>query len=260
MAVADRHPPEAPIHRGPPRPTSPPESDDGIAAERDRMGSHPFLLAFREGAFSLDFARQIASMQVGYNLEVIVALTRMRRTLAHHPAFVWKFLDPLLATEFGGDLDAVGLHQQGVSHVKMIYDLTRSLGMEGAALRAWGPEASRFFDEALNGLIGGACPAAAMGALYANEVFATAWYPALFEGFQAFSNRCDTALDLVFLESHGGAIELSHVEHVVQLLNYREALGLERAAFSDGYRRFSAALERKFTALHQQLMDERGAA
>lgn len=233
-----------------------PSNQAEIEGERTRMGQHPFLLSFRDGTFSLGFARQVAAMQVGYNLNVIVGLTQMRRGLVDHPAFICEFLDPLLATEFGADLDAVGLEQQGTTHIKTIFDLVRSLDMSAEDCRAWGEAASRFFDEALLGLLGGDSPAAAMGALFANEVFATAWYPVYHEGFRRFSLKHGIPVDLVFLKSHGSEIELAHVEHVFQLLAYREAFQYELDAFADGYLRFSAALERKFASLHARLVDD----
>ncbi|MEZ4383504.1 MAG: hypothetical protein R3A79_19395 [Nannocystaceae bacterium] len=216
------------------------------------MSDHPFLREFRDGTFSLPLAKAMAAMQVGYNLDVIVALTRMRRRLADHPEFICDLLDPLLATEFGGDLESVGLRQHGVTHIKSIYDLTDSLGMSAAERRMWGDAASRFFDEALTGIIGGDCAATAMGGLFANEVFATAWYPAYLEGFLSFSRRTGLDLDLTFLASHS-EIEVAHVEHVSQLLAWRDRLDVDRDAFEAGYRAFSAALERKFSALREQL-------
>lgn len=233
-----------------------PLNEKDIEAERRRMGQHPFLVEFVRGSFSMDFAKQIAAMQVGYNLDVIVALARLRKGLVGHPQFICEFLDPLLATEFGANLDSVGLAQQGTTHIKMVFDLVRSLDMNAEDCRAWGEAASRFFDEALLGLIGGEHPAEAMGALFANEVFATAWYPAYYEGFRLFSEKHGLPTDLEFLRSHGREIELAHVEHVFQLLAYREAFGFEMDAFANGYRRFSDALERKFSSLHQRLIGE----
>lgn len=232
-----------------------PYDESGLQVERGRMSGHPFLREFKKGTFSLRLAKQIAAMQVGYNLDVIVALTRMRRRLADHPEFICDLLDPLLATEFGADLESVGVRQQGITHIKTIYDLTDSLGLSAEERRAWGDAASRFFDEALTGLIGGGCAATAMGGLFANEVFATAWYPAYFEGFLRFSRRAGLDLDLFFLESHS-EIEVAHVEHVSQLLAWRERLDVDPDAFEAGYRAFSAALERKFWSLHEQLASD----
>jgi hypothetical protein len=114
-----------------------------------------FLCAFTTGEFSVSFAKRIIATQFGYNFEFLTALTKMRKNFALYPDFICQFLDPHMATEFGANLEIVGLKQYGKTHIKMIYELAQSLTMTTEELSDWGKDAQIFFDRAILGLIGG---------------------------------------------------------------------------------------------------------
>lgn len=224
-----------------------------VLSEQERFRKHPFLVSFQTGEFSTTFAKRIVATQLGYNFEFIKALTMMRRNFALHPNFVCKFLDPHLATEFGANLDSVGLKQSGTTHIQMIYDLASSLEMNPEELCDWGPDAQSFFEKGMIGLIGSCDLGRALGALYADEVFAGAWFPSYYEGFKNLEKRTQKSLNLEFFDSHANEIEPAHVDHAYHLLKFCEEMRLEKNAFVEGYTTFQHYLSNKFRGLHLEM-------
>jgi hypothetical protein len=234
-----------------------PTNEQEVLSEQERFRTHPFLVDFQTGEFSISFAKRIVATQLGYNFEFLKALTMMRRNFALHPDFICTFLDPHMATEFGSNLDAVGLKQSGTTHIQMIYHLASSLQMKPEELCEWGSDAQSFFEGAMLGLIGGFDLGRALGALYADEVFAGAWFPSYYEGFKNLEKRTGKRMNLEFFDSHANEVEPAHVDHAFDLLKFREDMGLEQNAFVEGYTTFEHYLSKKFMGLHSEMLNLR---
>jgi pyrroloquinoline quinone (PQQ) biosynthesis protein C len=230
-----------------------------LEAARESCVKHPFLVELRRGRFSEGSARRLAAVQLGYNLAFVAALAKMRAHFAGHPRYLTEFLDPHLATEFGASLPGVGLVQSGRSHIDMIYALAASLGMEPAALLDWGPSAQQFFDDALSELLGGADVAHALGALFADEILASAWFPVYRDGFVRYRERGGRPLALEFFISHADEVEPAHMAHALALPSFCRELGLSPQRFDEGYDRFVALFDAKLTGMQRELQAlERG--
>lgn len=232
-----------------------PTNEQEVLSEQEKLREHPFLVRFRTGDFSIAFAKRIVATQLGYNFEFIKALTMMRQNFALHPDFICTFLDPHMATEFGSNLDSVGLKQSGTTHIQMIYNLASSLQMSPEELCAWGSDAQTFFKGAMIGLIGGCNLGRALGALYADEVFASAWFPSYYEGFKSLEKRTGKRLNLEFFDSHANEVEPAHVDHAYHLLKFCEGMGLKQNAFIEGYTTFQHYLTNKFSGLHLEMLN-----
>ncbi|MGB3263623.1 MAG: hypothetical protein WBA89_06660 [Microcoleus sp.] len=181
----------------------------------------------------------------------------MRRNFVLYPDFVCIFLDPHMSTEFGSNLDSVGLKQSGRTHIQMIYHLASSLQMNPEELCDWGSDAESFFERAMIGLIGSSDLGRALGALYADEVFASSWFPSYYEGFKNLEKRTNKGLNLDFFDSHANEIEPAHVDHAYHLLKFCENMNLEQKAFFEGYKTFQHHLSNKFSGLYSEMLNLR---
>ena len=228
-------------------------NEQEVLYEQEKLTEHPFLVAFRTGDFSMSFAKRIVATQFGLNFEFITALTMMRRNSVLYPDFVCRFLDPHMATEFGSDLEPVEFKQSGTTHIQMLYDIADSLQMSYEEICNWGSDAQTFFEDAIIGLIGGKDLGCALGALYADEVFAGAWLHSYYEGFQNFGKRTGKILNLEFFSSHANEVEPAHVKHALYLPKFCEDMNLEKNAFFDGYTNFLYHLNQKFSGLHSEM-------
>ena len=211
---------------------------------------NPFFAFVEAGEFQDDFVELLAIKQLRYNLAFVSALARMRSTFSNSPEFVVEFLDPHIATEFGGDLHVVDLKQPGQTHIAMVYDLVRSTGLQPECVGGADPTVERFLKNAITGLVGGRDKARALGALYADEILANAWFAPIHRGLAAFDRRTNRGLDLEFFRTHADEIEPAHEDHALLIFGYRNRLNLDRERFDAGVAEFVDELDRMFTALH----------
>ena len=232
-----------------------PYTDREIEECQSIFGDHPFLKRFETGRFSMPFARKVAATQIGYNLWFLNALTSMRIHFAEYPEFVVGFLDKHLASELGGDLAEVGLEQEDETHIASIYKLVRSLDMTSTAAMQWGEAADSFFRQGLASLIGGMNKAEALGALYADEVLAAAWFPSFRNGFERYRSLTGAQLDCSFFYLHADHVEPAHVRHAAHLVEFRKEKGLDESAFESAFVTFHAALSTWYDALLVELED-----
>ncbi|NER80307.1 MAG: hypothetical protein F6K42_12150 [Leptolyngbya sp. SIO1D8] len=218
-----------------------------------QLAEHSFLVKLRTGNFSRDVANFLVSEQLGYNTYFLMALTLMRRQFLEYPEFLCGFLDPHLSTELGADLESVGLSQNGKTHIAMIYSLAQTLEMPINKYDQWGEAAQIFFDQALIGLIGGKSSSKALGAAYADEVFANVWFPEYETAFLSFSARKKLSIDLEFFNSHANEIEPAHVRHADYLIDFCLTKEFKYVEFLDGYREFYLHLVNKFDGLEAEI-------
>jgi hypothetical protein len=211
----------------------------------------PLLQSIQIGDFSEAFAKRLVAGQYGYNIRFILELARMRGQALDYPN-LRSFIDRHLSTEFGSNLDFLELYQSGEPHICMIDSLASSLSMTNEERRDWGVSYQNFFDQALS-LIGGANLAMAIGALYADEVFANVWLPVFQTAFKKYCDRTSKALDLEFFDSHANEIEPAHVEHASYLMEFCQIEGLNTRDFLDGYRIFHRHLTEKFNGLYLEM-------
>jgi len=225
----------------------------GLASAKKLKG-HPFLTAFSRGLFSHTFAEKITAAQIQYNFDFLIALALLRKSLAPYPNFIVEFCDPHLASELGSSLPNHGLIQSGETHLAMIYRLADSLQMDQSARETSHASSKTFFQSGVLHLIGNDDPCVAIGALYADEVLAEVWFPAMHQGFLAFQQNHGVELDLEFFSSHADAIEPAHVEHADQILRFRAKNRLCMEKFQYGYNTFCNRLSDWFDQLHQDIL------
>lgn len=231
---------------------------DSLASETQLLGNalleHPFLFTLRSGKFSRSFLKLLIAEQLGYNIKFFIAISMMRGQFLGYPEFVTDFLDPHLATELGANLESVGLQQSGITHIAGLYLPAAALKMEKEDLYHCGNAAQKFFEQALVGLIGGSNLSQALGAIYADEVFANVWFPSYLDGIKNHCIEAGIDLDLEFFESHANNIEPAHVEHASYLLRFCLTSGFDWNEFLNGYRGFYRLLVEKFDGLHSELL------
>ena len=216
------------------------------------FSNHEFLRKFSEGTFETSFARKVAATQVGYNLYFISSLTAMRTNFGAYPEFVLGFLDSHLASELGGNIEHVGLVQDGETHIAMIYRLVETLGMSPKEAMNWGSSADTFFRDALTLTIGGQHQGEALGALYADEVLAASWFPKLREGFKNFAKNSGVEVDCTFFDIHADDVEPAHVAHATRLVEFSNHNGFGDDAFRRGFVTF----RKKITTWFDSMLEE----
>lgn len=227
-----------------------------VEAAQAAFTQHPFLTDLGIRNLSLPFARRLTATQLGYNLAFVKALALLRIHFARFPSFIVEFVDPHLATEFGSDLPEHGLIQDGRTHVALVYDLAASLEMDAESLQAWGASADAFYQGAVGAMIGGPEHAVALGALYADEVLAAAWFPVLDSAFRRLRDRSMASLQLGFFTIHAEEVEYAHVEHAARLPRQCESMELDARRFEWGYVEFRRRLSQWFHDLHQQMLKD----
>lgn len=217
------------------------------------LPGHPFLISLEKTQLSIKEIKILVSEQFGYNFYFLKALINMRLQFRRYKKFIRYFLDPHISTELGSDLGSVGLYQTGETHVSMVYSLSESLSMTEEELDNWGPYAQKFFEKALIELIGGENFGKALGAAYADEIFASIWFPCYYKGFKRYCSQTGTNIDLEFFECHANEIEPAHVKHAAYLIDFCLEEEFQLHDFIDGYKAFYKLLTNKFDGLYHTI-------
>jgi pyrroloquinoline quinone (PQQ) biosynthesis protein C len=92
-----------------------------------------------------------------------------------------------------------------------------------------------------------------LGALYADEILTSAWFPIYHEGLKNFNDRVKGKLNLEFFDSHANEIEPAHVNHALHLLEFCQENQFDQSQFTKGYNDFKNYLCTKFTGLYAEI-------
>jgi hypothetical protein len=218
---------------------------------QEKLLNHDLMVRLQSNVISDELVKELAAMQVGYNFAFVSSLAQMRFNFNDSKKFIIDFLDPHLASEFGGDINAVDLKQDGTTHIKMIFDLTDSLSMTEKERMSWGEAVEEFFTKIIFGLIGNPNKGLALGALYADEIFANAWFTVFYSAMARYKEHMKKGIDLNFFQSHADEIEPAHQDHAVLLRGYCKEMCLEISDFNDGVDKFEKGLHNLFDNLNK---------
>ena len=179
-------------------------------------------------------------------------MAKMRINFCKHPEFITDFLDPHTMTEFGAELNSVGLKAQGATHYEHLvnfaksYDHQQNIPLKTTSVMARVSQQgmSFFSDPDL---------AFALGALYADEVYRYICLPVFYHAFVKYSKITGVVGDLTFLKIHALESEPAHIKHAKHLFDYVEQYGLSIDRFKEGYTAFMSTTLEKFSCLDKTL-------
>ncbi|AUJ69332.1 hypothetical protein [Pseudoalteromonas sp. NC201] len=230
--------------------------NEKISEKQKELEQHHLFELMKSHTPSTRFIKKLLAMQLGYNIYFISALANMRKVFCGHDKFLCSFLDPHMASEFGADIELVDLHQKGVTHIKMIFSLIDSMNMSPQEKCNWGQDCNNFFNFGIVNLIGGDDKAVALGALFADEIYANCWFSHFYKFIKKFSIENDLELDLEFFSSHANEIEPAHQDHAILLRSYCHSLNLNELGFNEGIELFGKEIVILFDSLANTLLSK----
>lgn len=155
-------------------------------------------------------------------------------------------------TEFGAKLNAVGLKAQRATHYEHLINFAKSYDYQQNSPLKTTSVVSRMSLQGMS-FFSDQDLAFALGALYADEVYAYICLPVFYHGFLKYNELTGVMGDLTFLKIHALESEPAHIKHAKYLFDYVEQYGLSIDRFKEGYTALMSTTLEKFSCLDKTL-------
>lgn len=83
---------------------------------RGQFHALAFIQSMEKGELNQNFIDSFLDCLYVENFLFVLEMAKMRINFCKHPEFITDFLDPHTMTEFGAELNSVGLKAQGATH------------------------------------------------------------------------------------------------------------------------------------------------